>query len=143
MPTARFLICEKTGRWAAAWRRVLPLDEVKVSELRGFDPCQRALAELPYSVVAVEVTRRNLSAALTQLVAWRRRFPHAVFLIPADRGLERANLLLREAGAAHVVFSPRNLGPTAALIRRHLAAAPAPAAPLEETIWQTLPWGRK
>ncbi len=89
----------------------------------------------------MEVLPQNLVAAAKALGDWSHRFPQARFLVLAARGLEPYELLLREAGALHVVFSPRSLDPLLRLIRRHLARAPQPELTLEESVWAGLPWG--
>ena len=111
-----------------------------LKEVRSLPECQRELEASPHSVVAVEVLPQNLATVAKALTDWSRRFPHARFLALAARGLEPHELLLREAGAIHVSFSPRSLAPPLRLIRRHLARAPREEQTLEEAIWAALPW---
>jgi hypothetical protein len=61
-------------------------------------------------------------------------------LFLADEELSPVEPQLRETGAAHVAFSPRDLRGAVRLIRRHLARAPQPALTLEESILARLPW---
>jgi hypothetical protein len=117
-----------------------PLGATILQEVRSVAQCQRALEASPHSVVAVEVLPQNLATVAKALTDWSRRFPHARFLALAARGLEPHELLLREAGAIHVSFSPRSLAPPLRLIRRHLARAPREEQTLEEAIWAALPW---
>ncbi len=112
-----------------------------LQEIRSLPQCQRELEASPNSVVAVEVLPHNLVAVAKALSEWSRRFPDARFIALAARGLEAHELLLREAGAIHVIFSPRSLSPLLRLIRRHLARAPQPKLTLENYIWARLPWG--
>ena len=164
------ILLERTSRWAAAFRRemrkaatsrgreslarlvhdngqtVLAKDggpplPLTLQEIRSLPQCQRELEASPNSVVAVEVLPHNLVAVAKALSEWSRRFPDARFIALAARGLEAHELLLREAGAIHVIFSPRSLSPLLRLIRRHLARAPQPKLTLENYIWARLPWG--
>jgi hypothetical protein len=111
-----------------------------LKEVRSLPECQRQLEASPYSVVAVEVLPQNLANMAKALNDWSHRFPHARFVAVAARGLEPLELLLREAGAIHVTFSPRSLAPLMRLIRRHLARAPKAEQTLEEAVWAALPW---
>jgi hypothetical protein len=144
-----FILCERTSRWAAAFRRESrksallrhPPAPLTLKEVRSQSQCLRELEASPHSIVAVEVLPQNLCAAAGALTDWSRRFPHARFVALAARGLERHEMLLREAGAIHVTFSPRSLSPLLRLIGRHLARAPKKEEPLEAAIWGALPWG--
>ncbi|MGI8981823.1 MAG: hypothetical protein ACR2FY_21545 [Pirellulaceae bacterium] len=137
------ILLERTPRWAAAFRREMrKADQPFVlQEVRSLPECQRELEASPHSVIAVEVLSHNLAAVEKALSDWNRRFPHARFIALAARGLEAHELLLREAGALHVTFSPRSLSPLLRLIRRHLARAPQPELTLKESIEAGLPWG--
>ena len=164
------IVLERTSRWAATFRREMrkavqprgreslarlvhdngqtvrakdsrPLLPLTLQEIRSLPQCQRELEASPNSVVAVEVLPHNLVAVAKALSEWSRRFPDARFIALAARGLEAHELLLREAGAIHVIFSPRSLSPLLRLIRRHLARAPQPKLTLENYIWARLPWG--
>ncbi|MBC7855192.1 MAG: hypothetical protein IAF94_17310 [Pirellulaceae bacterium] len=110
-------------------------------EVRSLPECQRELEASPNSVVAAEFQPKNLVAVAKALSDWSRRFGDARFIALASRGLEPHELLLREAGAIHVTFSPRSLSPLLRLIRRHLARAPRPELTLEESMEARLPWG--
>lgn len=168
--SASLILFERTPRWAAAFRRemrkaakprgreslarlvhangqtVLAKDSrpplpLLIQEVRSLPECQRELDASPNSVVAVEVLPHNLIAVAKALSDWNRRFPHARFIALVARGLEPHELLLREAGAIHVTFSPRSLPPLLRLVHRHLARAPRPELTLEKSIEAGLPWG--
>jgi hypothetical protein len=113
---------------------------VRVYETRSLEDCWREVAEHSASVVGIEVTRGNLESAVRWLARLGQAFPRARLVACADRGLEPAQWLLREAGAAHVAFSPRDVMPLVRLIRRHLDAAPAEQDTVRHRIWQRLPW---
>ena len=140
------ILLERASRWAAAFRRELrkaakPGQPVPIQEVRSLPQCQRELESSPHSVAAVEVLPQNVDTMSTTLRDWSHRFPDARFVALASRGLESQELLLRDAGAIHVTFSPRSLDSLLRLIRRHLARAPQPNLTLEEAIWAGLPWG--
>jgi hypothetical protein len=140
------ILLERTSRWAAAFRREMRKvgklrQPIPIQEVRSPAQCQRELEAAPHSVVALEILPQNLVFMAKAVGDWSRHFPHARFIVLAARDLEPHELLLREAGAIHVTFSPRSLSPLLRLVRRHLARAPQPERTLEETIWTGLPWG--
>ena len=141
---APLILCERTPRWAGAFRRELrkaPREvEFRIAEVRSFTQCERELAASPHSVAAIEMTSQNLHPALQALVEYRDRFPHVRLIALADRELAPHELLVREAGAIQIVFSPRSLASSVRLIRRHLARAPKKETTLEEAVWNKLPW---
>jgi hypothetical protein len=140
------ILLERTPRWAAAFRREMRNvakygHTIPILEVRSLAHCQRELESAPHSIVAIEILPQNLVSTAKALSDWSRRFPHARFIALASRGLEHHELLLREAGAIYVAFSPRFLAPPLRLVRRHLARAPQPEMRLEESVWAGLPWG--
>ena len=146
--SASFILCERTSRWAAAFRREMrrtafrrpPPALLGLREVRSLLQCQAELEASPYSVVAVEVLPQNVAAVARSLGDWSVCFPHARFVALANRGLEGHDLLLREFGALEVAYSPRKLLPLIRLIRRHLARAPKTDQTMEVAIWRGLPW---
>ena len=138
--TARLIICEKSGHWAATFRRAAGSRELPICEARSSEQVQRELAQRPESIVAIEVGAATVAKTLAQVAAWRIRCPAARFLLLAEPDLEAIEPSLREAGAVHVVYSSRDLAATVRLVRRHLARAPQPQLSLEESIWAALPW---
>ena len=151
--SASFILLERTSRWAAAFRREMRKDWmakgrgslaagiIPILEVRSWQQCERQLGEAPYSIVAVEVLPQNLVSLVKAASDWTCRFPHARFLAFVARGLEPHELVLRESGAIHVVYTPRLLFPLLKLIRRHLARVPKAGRTLEQAIWSGLPWG--
>lgn len=140
MPPARLICCEKTGRWAVAFRRELG-GKHRVYETRSLADCLTELAASPASWVVLEATEVNVDSLAMRLTELRRRFPLARAMVCGERAVSPHEWLLREAGAVHAVFSPRDLAPSARMAVRHLAAAPEPAGTLRERIWARLPWG--
>ena len=139
------ILLERSSRWAAAFRREMRKagklrQPIPIQEVRSVLQCQRELEAALHSVVALEILPQNLVSMAKALSDWSRHFPSARFIALAARGLEPHELLLREAGAIHVTFTPRTLSPLLRLIRHHLAGAPQPERTLEEAIWAGLPW---
>ena len=140
------ILFERTSRWAAAFRREMRnaarlRQPIPIQEVRSPAQCQRELEAAPHSIVALEILPQNLVSMAKAVGDWSRHFPNARFIALAARDLEPHALLLRDAGARHVTYSPRSLSPLLRLIRRHLARAPQPERTLEEAIWARLPWG--
>jgi hypothetical protein len=142
MTYAQVILCEKSGRWAAALRRALGQQTVPVAETRSLAQCGEALRTAPASLVALEVTGTNLEAAVSLIVHARREHPAARIGALLDDGAEPVEMLLREAGAVDVLHATRDAPRLAGLALRHLALAPRPELPLREQIAERLPWKR-
>lgn len=139
MPLARLIVCEKTGRWAVGLRRELG-KAPRVYETRSLADCWDELAASPASYLVLEATEANIEMLTSRLAEVRVRFPLATAIVCGERAMARYEWLLREAGAIHAVFSPRELAPAARLAARHLAAVAEPPIPLRERVWERLPW---
>ena len=141
MAIARLIVCERTGSWAAALRRVLPGGELPLRETRSLDECAAELAAAPSSVVVLEVSPGNLEAVSRLLAEWNVSFPLARGLVVTAGSLSADDAqLLREAGAVDVVCSPRRLAPWSGVVRRHSSRLPAEAMDPVEQVWASLPW---
>jgi hypothetical protein len=140
MAAARLIVCEKSSRWAVAFRRALGRRHRVVAESRSLADCRRQLAEHSGSVAALETTTTNLEAVLKQLPAWSREFPSARFLVLADRELVAAEPLLREAGALEVLLSTSDVARAAKPALRRLALAAPERLSWREAIESRLPW---
>lgn len=142
MPTSCLIVCERTGRWAVAFRRALGKREIAILESRSLSACESPLAENPAAIVAVEATASNLEAVLVALPKWQRRFADCRIIVLAAAELAAAEHLLREAGAMSVLYSTRHVPAAANLVVRHGARCPATEQPLESLIQNRLPWQR-
>lgn len=141
-PTAGAIVCERTGRWAAGLRRELAAAECRIHEARTLSECRAMVAEHPASFLVIELSRTSAGAVLEHVSSCQRQYPAGRVAVVADRSLRAYEWLIREAGAVHFVTSPRELGPLAGIIRRHLAQVPEPRRSITERIWSSLPWGR-
>jgi hypothetical protein len=142
MPRSGLILCERTGRWAVAFRRALGVRRTAVTETRSLAACTARLSEQPASVVAVEVTAANLERVLAAVPAWQRRHPQCRFVALVAEELAAAEDLLREAGAVDVLHRAREVPQAARLVVRHMDAAPADGVPLEQAIASKLPWSK-
>ena len=138
--TARLILCERTGRWAAALRIELAAAELRVWEAGPLEEPRRLLAQWPASFLVAELTEKSGAHLIRQLGQIDRFWPQTRVAVVADRKLAGWEWLMREAGAVHFVTSPRELSPLVDLACRHLAAAPAPPQSFTERIWAGLPW---
>ena len=146
-----WLICEESGRWAAALRIAFDRSEhitsrPRLTEVRNLAELSNHPGERQADLVLVEVG--TTSAAQTLEFAARlgaRGTPFAALLKDA---LERSRLadLLWEAGAVEVVSSPRDLR---GLLERHGRSTAHSRAGLGESLdsqsladwaWSLLPW---
>jgi len=137
---ARLIVCERSGRWAIALRRQLAEAGVQVHQSRGLADCWELLREAPGSFLVVEVAPAETEGLLRRLARLHREFPLARLAVVADRAGAGCQWLLREAGAVHFTCSPRQLGPLAGVVCRHLAQVPAPPQTLSDRLWASLPW---
>jgi hypothetical protein len=142
MSQCRFILCEKTSRWAVAVRRALGERGRWLVETRSLPQCGRELRTFPASLVTVEISESNLEAALGAVARWSRRFPAARVIALLDASLSAAEPLVREAGAIGVLASTRDAPTAAELFERHAALVPADDGPLEQSILAELPWQR-
>ncbi len=149
---ARVIVCERTGRWAAALRSVSVSRANRIHETRSLPECWEVLAGAPASLVVVELTPANLANLLTRLQRLNRDYPLARAVVVTDRRLadgarstehDRSaswRWLAYEAGAIHFTCSPREMPVVADIARRHLAQAPHGKKNVVEAIWDRLPW---
>jgi hypothetical protein len=137
--TAGVVVCEKAGLWAAAWRRELsPL--ISLVETRFPDDAWRQLEVWPQGVLALEIRPQSAPQMVAMLTRAQTELPQVLCVAHLPETMADWELLVREAGAAAVVFTPRRLASAADLAERHLARAPRPQLSLREQVWRQLPW---
>ncbi|HJQ79018.1 MAG TPA: hypothetical protein VJ828_03640 [Lacipirellulaceae bacterium] len=161
------LVCERTGRWAAALRagvaRQARLNsrEPRIHEARSLEEFAKRLETWPLGLALLEVHLTTLSKRLSWLADHSRRFPRIRFVallddalgFAASREIKRPSspsqnvvAALLEAGAADFAHSPRRLKHVFALAERHAAIAadanpqPNPAQSIADWAWSQLPW---
>lgn len=130
--------------WATALVRHLPR-EVRVSQSRGLAECTAELAKAPTSLVAIELSRQNLSAALAFLTGLSVKFTLARAIVLIDYELAECTAaeceaLAREAGALYFATSPRELAGVGRTVLNHLAGLPATRGSFADHVWDALPW---
>ncbi len=135
------IVCERTGCWAAALRRELGPRTTRVDEVRSLAQTFRALDEAPASFLVVELNHRTIARLLDLVADMPRWYPLARLAAVSHRSLAGYGPLVRESGAVWFTCRPRQLGPLAEVVRRHLAEAPRPQRGLHERLWARLPWG--
>ena len=120
MATEHMVICEETGWWATAVRRFaddLPLPLLETSSLSS---CIELEGHCEVLFLIVEVRRSMLDDLIPWTLQVRQRWKQAPWVAVANREMRRSEWVLREAGAAHVLFSPRQIGEAICMLRRHL-----------------------
>ncbi len=137
---ARLIVCERTGKWAVALRRSAEIGSFRVHETRSLEECRDEVQASPASLVAVEATTANVDNLLDWLTDIRRDFPQAHVVVLGDRGLEREQWLWREAGAVHVIHSPRRVDEVLRIAWRHLEAARAKEPLTREQFMDRILW---
>jgi len=140
MPPCRLILCEKSSRWAAAFRAALGQSQPQIIETRSLPGCEEALAASPASCVAIEITAANLEAALDFVQQTSARYPNAaVIALLSPESLTTAPLL-REAGAIDVATSVLAAPRLARLTQRHSNLAPSEPLTARQFVAERLPW---
>ena len=147
------VVCERTGRWAQAWRglqstlRSTDADDIAfgrpkmtVVESRSTSECSRLLDEHPTAFVVLEWSAAAAESLIELLETQPQRWPSAAMAAVADRSLADAEWLAREAGALHWVTSSRRLRPLVEMALRHLQRRMHVIENTKDAVWSALPW---
>jgi hypothetical protein len=140
MPACRFILCEKTARWAAAFRATLGKSQPQITETRSLPGCEEALAASPASFIAIEVTPTNLEATLDFVRRISSHYPIAALVALLSPDSLAAAPLLHEAGAIDVAASVLDAPRLARLAQRHHDEAPAESLTSSQFLAERLPW---
>ncbi|HEV3020935.1 MAG TPA: hypothetical protein VGX76_00650 [Pirellulales bacterium] len=147
MQPATLVFCERTGRWAVAWRtmwaRAAPdmADRpLRIVETRSAAECRETLAGMPDAFVAIELTPAGADIALELLAEVTTNSRHSPMAVLAEHELADYEWLARELGAVHFIASPRQLPSLTGIVCRHAARTPATEMGLRESVWSRLPW---
>ena len=138
----RLIVCERTGRWAAALRREF---SQPIRQTRSLSQCWKELSAVGAGFAVVELTESNVEDLLRRMAQLQRDLPFVRLAVVAARRLAGYQWLMREAGAIHFVCSSRQLGPLALSASRHLenllqSWQTSPSQDSTERIWASLPW---
>lgn len=146
MSQPRLIICERTPRWLAAWRRALPATRWNwLSSALSLTQCENQLREHPGSVAAVSVDAENFATVLVALHRWQNELSQVRVLALCAEEIARqptAVALLQEAGALLAIDRAQQLPAAARLVQRHFRRHVALQLPLPVAVWQRLPWPR-
>jgi hypothetical protein len=144
------IICERTGEWAIAWRRVWSRrasgsGPIRLIETRSASHCRDALADVPEAFTIVELAPSACDAALDLLRDILFRFPRAPCAVVADDRLRGYEWLARELGALDFITTPLTLDRLCLPAARHLARWRPPREygrheDLAQRLWDELPW---
>jgi hypothetical protein len=142
MAGGELIVCESCGTWGIRLRRILrPDDGWRIRETRSPTDCWQQLTQHPTSLVAWEGASMEPASLAERLIEQSRRFPRAPSVVLCTRELARFARLWREAGAMHVVRSPRELPRVLGIARRHRQRYPQREPALQRPAWRQLPWG--
>ena len=133
------IVFESNGTWAAALRRLGLPAPLRMREVRTSGECRENLALSPNAIVTIAATQSNLAAVVDLLVELTDRHTGSTLMVLAERSLLPMELLFREAGAIHVVFSPRQLRHVVESAARYTSHFPVEAGAADE-VWERLPW---
>lgn len=139
---AHLIVCERSPHWAVAFRRQLRGRSIEVEETRSIDQCGEALCRAPHSVFALEIGPADWNPRVRWLWSTSHAFANARAIVLASRGMEQADWLFREAGAAWVAYSTRNTAVMTRFVRQCLGPKSASRPEFPERIWERLPWAQ-
>lgn len=158
---SRLVVCEQTGRWAAALRRALSSwgpssrgklpEECLIEETRSVEECWKRLEQSPAGFVVVELTQNNIQQLLVHMgyMEWRFSLARVAVVARSDafdkERLSQHEWLFRQSGAVFFGTSlrsetPRGVCDLAAVACRHLQQSPRPQRTIFEEIEARLPW---
>jgi hypothetical protein len=169
MPTSPiiYIVCESTGRWAAAMRVALARKRFspdsfavspRIQEVRSLSQLEPAISTQDQALGFVEVRADNLGPVLDLLAKCQRRNVRLVALLEGelDRKTSSTDSLpptgtlssdaVEEAGALAAIESPRQIALAIAFAERYFASHTRSAAPFSEQqsiadrAWAALPW---
>ncbi len=139
-PVARLIVLERSGAWAVALRRELPLAAIRLEQTRSLSDGWAALHQAPASFLVLELTAANWAMVLERLLWLPRDFPLARVALVADRRLAEALWGLRPPSVVDLITSPRRISGLARAVRRHMAGLHSRPMSTVERIWSELPW---
>ena len=137
---AQFIICEKSGNWAAAFRWHRGSHALLLHETRSLIDARAALASSPSSVIALETHSLNAEGVVHLTMESHRTWPNSRILILLARDVRSLDDLFWELGAALVVHSPRRVDRVVRFVERCLVQPKSPDLPTREWVWSRLPW---
>lgn len=140
MLSCQLIVCEKTSHWAPALRLALGGRLPQVVETRSLAGCERALAESPASLVAVEASSANLEPVVEFVTRIGRQFPQSALVGLVGAEVLAASALLQDAGVIAVSSSVLEAPRLARLAQRQFARWPHPEIDLRELVRQQMPW---
>lgn len=142
------VFCERTGNWAAVWRRVEARlahgdhrpRSPRLIETRSAAECREVLVKHGGSFVVAELTVPAVEPTLELLFHTLTKVREAATAVVAARPLLPYQWLARELGAQAFVVSPLEFEALRDVVQRHLAKSPATYVDVRERIWKNLPW---
>ena len=137
MAHSTLIVCEQSGRWAAALRR---FGELAPRETRTLEDCAGELAATPRALVALETQPHNAEAVWKFLAQMERLFPESQAAILLDRRLLDLGPGLRELGAVCVISSILQISDLMAVARRYRVESDDQPADALAAIPLELPW---
>lgn len=138
----QFIVCEKTGIWAAAIRWQQNVRPLPLKQARSLIDARSLLIQSPSSVIALEVTTANAEGALRLILEMRNISPVACAIALLTPEIVELGGLFLESGAALAVLSPRRLERIVRLAERHISQLESPSLTTRERVWARLPWSQ-
>jgi hypothetical protein len=153
-----WIICERTGRWAAALRAALRrhptqrFGNPRLHEVRSLDELSPFVDARPDAIAMLEVRRTDLAAAFGWLSTTNFNFPTTPCIALVDNEgfddelRDDLSAALWAAGAVEICHSPRQMHRVFAIGRRHADSRLRKSTNSEanqsisDWAWALLPW---
>ncbi len=120
---APVIVCERKGLWGPLLRRALEKNGVSIRETISLAGCWDEIQATQHGFAVLEYNAANAVGVCDLIRRICLCFPQTRVAIVGGREMRFHEWPVREAGAQHVVFSPRRLEPLTRIIRRHLESS--------------------
>ncbi len=143
MSAVDLIVCEKSGRWAAAIAAAPAARRAaspRLAEVRSLTQLQRELEASPQSIAAVDVTAENLEVVLGWLVQASSRYADVRLVALLAPEVAPAEALFREAGAVEVLTSVVEAPCLARMAGQQSRRFPRPLGSFRELLAQRMPF---
>lgn len=131
------VICEKTGEWAAVFRRHFE----QVFETRFLADCGRFVEAHPQAVTVLETGCWEPAEVADWVTSIRAGFPDLLILAIVSRESSGTwHCWLREMGVSDLLASFQDVPRVKHQVQRHFQRFRSGPLSLEQRIWNNLPW---
>ena len=137
----QIIVYDTSEYLATVLRAQAELTDIGVSCEPSWEEIRTTLEETPALFIVFRLSEPVIQDVVQCLAEVTRTTERAAAIVVADRGLERWEYVMREAGAKYFQCGHRNLAKIIQIAANHAKNQPTPQITLRERIWSSLPWG--